>query len=87
MSDVRDKESNPFRSSGKGIKEKPDVGAPGFLHNEELEMPSSIFTSLRAIMPQVVVNGDINVTFNGDGWIGVVVLAIFVGIVLCGRRR
>ena len=87
MSDVRDKESSPFRCSGKGIKEKPDVGAPGFLHNEELEMPSSIFTSLRAIMPQVVVNGDINVTFNGDGWIVVVLLTIIVGFVLCGKRR
>ena len=44
-------------------------------------------TSLRAIMPQMVVNGDINVTFNGDGWIAAVVMAIIVGIVLCGNRR
>ena len=54
---------------------------------EERVMTTFISTSLRAIMPQMVVNGDINVTFNGDGWIGVVVLAIFVGIVLCGRCR
>lgn len=52
-------------------------------------MPSSIFTSLRAIMPQVVVNGDVNVNvnFNGDGWIVVVLLTIIVGFVLCGKRR
>ena len=59
---------------------------PGLLLSR-FQMIPVLSTSLRAIMPQVVVNGDINVTFNGDGWIGVVVLAIFVGIVLCGRRQ
>ena len=53
---------------------------------EERVMTTFISTSLRAIMPQMVVNGDINVTFNGDGWIATVVMAIIVGIVLCGRR-
>ena len=54
---------------------------------EERVMTTFIFTSLEAIMPQMVVNGDINVTFNGDGWIVVVLLTIIVGFVLCGKRR
>ena len=59
---------------------------PGLLLSR-FQMIPVLSTSLRAIMPQVVVNGDINVTFNGDGWIAAVVMAIIVGIVLCGNRR
>ena len=43
-------------------------------------MVSTLISSCRAIMPQPLVNGDLNISisFNGDGWVALAVVVVVV---------